>query len=1597
VLAAHAGDVVSSERVAEALWGDRPPRSAGKLVQNLVLRLRKALGRDLIETRAGGYLLRVVPEAVDAKRFERLLAEGREQVSSGELAPAMAKFTSALRLWRGPPLGELADWPAAQAEVTRLEELHRCVEEELADAALGLGRHQEWVARLEALVTEEPLRERRWVQLMVALYRCGRQADALRAYQRARAALGDLGLEPGPELQATERAVTAHDPSLARPGRRDGDRRRDGDQRALPTGVVTFLLTDVDGSSTLWERAPVAMAEALERHDALIDGAVSAAGGSLLKARGEGDSTFSVFTRSSAAVAAAVAAHEALAAEAWPGGVSLDVRMAVHTGEAHERGGDYFGPTVNRAARLRDLGGGGQILLSEAVGTLVRDDLPGGWDLAELGEHALRGLTRPERVLALVQSGATLGRDATVVARSCPYMGLLPFRTEDGRLFFGRDDVVATMLGRLAHDRFVAVVGASGSGKSSLLRAGLVARLQRGEAANRELWVSVVCTPTSRPLAELAASVAPTYNASAAGLLRDLEADPRALDVALRQALGTQPDGTKLALVVDQLEELFTLCRDEDERRRFLDALVDAASVPDGRTVVVVALRADFFGHGAAHEGLARLLEAHSLLLGSMDEDCLRAAIEGPAGVAGLTLEPGLADVILRDVTGEPGGLPLLSHALVEVWSRRESSTLTIDGYRATGGVTRAIARTADSVYERLDADQQRVARDIFVRLTELGEGTEDTARRATIDELARDDPVEVARTDAVLGTLAAARLVTVSAGTVEVAHEALIREWPRLRGWLDEDRDGLRVMRHLTVAAHEWDQCGRDASDVYRGPRLAAALEWQAGHGEEANPIEREFLAAGRGLQDAQVREVAARNRRLRGLLAGTALALVLALLAGTLAVGQRNRASTARDRAAAAADAETVGRLVAQSRVTQDTKLDLALLLALEANRRSDSAETRGALQSALLSNPELLGFLWGSARRTESVSISSTGLIAAGTGEGTVDLWEDADRRLVGTLAVGSGPVVVAFSPHGSTLAALSDDDHTLTLWDAAARTRIGPPLTTNAGIARAASVAFSADGRLLSAALASGEIATWDVASGAESGPRMVSQGGDEFRAVAYSPDGRWLAAGVFAGQVALYDARTRQPAEPRLEPGPITPAGSLAFDRHGARLAAGGPNADDVFVWDLTTGRLVPSASAGLDGYGVAFSPRDDTLVAGATDLDFRHLATPDDPVASVPTQGGVAVSIAYSPDGTYVAAANTNGSISLVDVAGQRKLGQPLATKFPVAFFSPDGDLLAAPDRDGSVTLLDADDGREVRRLSSPGMRPLSGLPSELAFSPDGTLLAYGGMSGQVTIYEVATGAVAQTLTPPPATSSRPIFPSAESYVGPLAFSPDGTKLVAAALETGTIFDLRSGRQIGHPSGWSTLATKAFFTPDGGLVVVSGFNPRQTLTFDPDTGDRVGDVITDAYLAVNGPPGTLVTTNDSGTIHLVDLATREPVGPPIVGLQVPIVTMYVPPGGTMIVAAYGGEEGAQMFDVASGQTIGDLFPSRGPFGAAFASPDGKALLAFDGTRLMRWDIDQATWAGIACAAAGRNLTRAEWDQYLPNGGPYRATCPDYPT
>jgi class 3 adenylate cyclase/DNA-binding SARP family transcriptional activator len=415
LLLLHANEPLSTDRMIDELWGDEPPAAAAKTLQVHISRLRKALGggapRDVVVTRGHGYELQLDVEHLDARRFERLLAEGRSQLELRDPDAALAPLEQALALWRGPALADLAYEPFAQGHITRLEELRAAANERLIEAKLMLGRHVEVIGQLETLVDEYPYREGLRAQLMLAFYRADRQADALQAYQDARRALVDeLGIEPGERLRELERGILAQDPELAVPVMApDGDGPDAPAPGELPTGVVTFVLTDIEASSGLWEADAGAMAAALELHDELIARTGEAHGGRVLKTKGEGDSTLTVFPRATDAVAAAAEVQAALAAVSWPGGLELKVRIAVHTGEAHEREGDFFGPALNRAGRLRALAQGGATLLSQATTEIVRDHLPPGAELIDLGRRQLRGLSRPENVYELrVRDQATL-------------------------------------------------------------------------------------------------------------------------------------------------------------------------------------------------------------------------------------------------------------------------------------------------------------------------------------------------------------------------------------------------------------------------------------------------------------------------------------------------------------------------------------------------------------------------------------------------------------------------------------------------------------------------------------------------------------------------------------------------------------------------------------------------------------------------------------------------------------------------------------------------------------------------------------------------------------------------------------------------------------------------------------------------------------------------------------------------------------------------------------------------------------------------------------------------------------------------------------
>jgi tetratricopeptide (TPR) repeat protein len=485
-----------------------------------------------------------------------------------------------------------------------------------------------------------------------------------------------------------------------------------------------------------------------------------------------------------------------------------------------------------------------------------------------------------------------------------PFQGLQPFTAADADRFFGRERLTARLANRLQpaqphQARFLAVIGASGSGKSSLVRAGLIPALRRGQRladgslppSGSASWTVRIFTPTAHPLESLATALLADSEtlSELAALTRELEAEPDTLGLAARRLVSQEESG-HLLLVVDQFEELFTQCRQPEERQAFVDALLAAVDPARGRPVtLLIVLRADFYAHCAQYDGLRELLSQQQEYIGAMSRAELFDAIVKPAALGEWRIQEGLVELMLDEVGNEPGALPLLSHALLETWQRRRGRTMTLSGYNEAGGVRGAIAQTAETVFsQRLTTGQQQVARAIFLRLTEVGEvhgdegATPDTRRRVPLAELlssAHDDETVAA----VLEILSSARLVTTgllpAANTrvVEVAHEALIREWPTLRQWLDANREHLLRQRDLTDAAYTWESLGRDDGALFRGARLEQALAWLAEAPEPLSLLEQEFVAASQALA---AREAAERRRLARAALVQRALAFVAVAL---------------------------------------------------------------------------------------------------------------------------------------------------------------------------------------------------------------------------------------------------------------------------------------------------------------------------------------------------------------------------------------------------------------------------------------------------------------------------------------------------------------------------------------------------------------------------------------------------------------------------------------------------------------------------------------------------------------------------------------------
>ena len=482
----------------------------------------------------------------------------------------------------------------------------------------------------------------------------------------------------------------------------------------------------------------------------------------------------------------------------------------------------------------------------------------------------------------------------------CPFRGLEVFDEEHAEYFFGREALTQYLVEQLRIDRFLAVVGPSGSGKSSVVRAGLVPHLRSGELPGSAGWPMVIVRPGPHPMealaSRLAAALFPGTDVLAArrSILTQLQEDERGLHTVVQTHVPGRGVDDRILIVVDQFEEIFTVCHDVAEREAFVDALLHASSVVGGQTVVVITMRADFFGRCATMTVLAARLAERDVLVPPMEEDDLRRSMIQPAEKSGLQYEKGLVDTILGDLGSEPGSLPLLEHTLLELFEGRRGRWLTIDRYHEIGGVQGAIAQRAETVFAHLTPEQQSAARRVLLRLTQPGEGTEDTRRRASVTELlptsGSPDAVE-----AVVDELATARLLVTSETDtgeeiVDVAHEALIRGWPRLQGWISENPAGLRIHRRITETATEWEASKRDQSYLFTGQRLVDAVRWAGENDDDVNDVERDFLAAS---EAESQREVAARRRRVQLAGIGTAVAMVLVSVAAIVAFGKADEAA--------------------------------------------------------------------------------------------------------------------------------------------------------------------------------------------------------------------------------------------------------------------------------------------------------------------------------------------------------------------------------------------------------------------------------------------------------------------------------------------------------------------------------------------------------------------------------------------------------------------------------------------------------------------------------------------------------------------------------
>ena len=1439
ILLVHRAEVISSDRLIDLLWSERPPATAAKTLQGYVSQLRKSLGGEEIVTEARGYRLAVPAEQVDVVNFEARCAEGRRELAEGDASRARELLRAALELWRGEPLVDFVYEPFAQDAIARLGQARLAALEDRIDADLALGCKGELIGELESLVAGNPLQERLRGQLMLSLYRAGRQAEALSVYRQTSKLLREeLGLEPSRMLQELERAILEQDVSLDR-----GARNRTVAVMAAPPDV-------------------------------------------------------------------------------------------------------------------------------------------------------------------------------------CPFKGLAYFDRTDAEYFFGRERLVSDIVARLVESPLVGILGPSGIGKSSLLRAGVLQALAAGVLPGSGGWRQVLLRPGEHPCDELARVLG---------------------GVQLDQALGDLPLGERVVVAIDQFEELFTVCDSETERGRFLEALVTVARDVERRALVLLSLRADFYGRLAHYPSFAGLLSASHVLVGPMDRDELTQAIEQPVTRAGLGIEPDLVGALVGDVEGEPGGLPLLSTTLLELWRTRDSSVLRYDRYRHSGGVCGAVARLAEEAYTQLSETERRVARSLMLRLA-AGDAESLVRRRVPLAEVQRFEGVEP-----VLRALTDARLLTVSDRDVELSHEAVLREWPRYRTWLDEDRAGRRLHSHIETSTREWERTGRDPGDLYRGARLSAALEWAAQHAEDLNPLERQFL-------DSSRRRAERDTRWLRAALTGVGLLLLGSVVAGVIALVQRQHATTeARVALARQLGAEAVN----------EPRLDIAMLLAREAVTLDRSPATEGSLLATLERAPAVIGTLALPINgQPQQLAVSPDGrslVVGAAdplrlapalaeyrspntaTSGGELRVYDARTRQPEGARLIDfAGAFAPVYSDDGSLLAYPTTstppslavrDAHTLRLVQRLmldplqlasytpdlvhAHTLIAPDAHTIYCIYQDFSPTYDFRGTFL---------ARWSLPSGRLESTTRID--GAPVLTVGLMNGGARIAV-VDARTVSVFDARSLlRLSSVRITPALVAPSAAAMSPDGGT--AAIGSHSGAVMLIDVASGRARRGLGPNIGSVAsLAYSP-DGRAVASMTNsaaiIWDPRLASARE-VVNVP--GGELQGGTFTDGGQALYTASVGGLVLEWDLSGVGSFGRrfglgsrssccgPVAPLAPPLALSPDGMTFATRVGRSTVGLFSA---TTLQEQTSFTVQPSGAGITALAWSPVASELAVGGSAGLVQLWRTdGVPHLARSLG-----GLQPALGQPEA-IQAVRFSPDG-RLIAASDSSATIGGITT-YFAGNPQTFTThhptdrqsslaiwrtstgrLSTQPLdlgtgpapfdpiaFSPDGRLLAVSAPDGRVRV-IDAATSHTLralqpfGDDFTGSL--VFAPDGTLATGTVTGIVQLWDPSSGEQVAGPLPVTAGPVSSIAFDRTGRRFVTAASQDGAIKLFATSTLQQEGDAQRAgqRAPSAVAFTS-DGRGLLAVNehGAGFV-WPMSLAAWEERACTVAGRNLTSREWARYLPGQG-YSRVCP----